>query len=48
MGRRERERKPYSNKNMRREKTFYVYILASLSGTLYVGMTNNLAESIPA
>lgn len=29
---------------MRREKTFYVYILASLSGTLYVGMTNNLAE----
>ncbi len=24
------------------EKRYYVYILASLSGTLYIGITNNL------
>ncbi len=27
---------------MRKEYRFYVYIAASLSGTLYIGMTNNL------
>ena len=27
---------------MRYEKHYYVYILASLSGTLYIGITNNL------
>ena len=27
---------------MRHEKHYYVYILASLSGTLYIGITNNL------
>ena len=27
---------------MNREKHYYVYILASLSGTLYIGITNNL------
>jgi putative endonuclease len=26
----------------RRQRCWYVYILSSLSGTLYVGMTNNL------
>ena len=29
-----------------REKRFYVYILASLSGTLYIGITNNLAGRV--
>ena len=27
-------------------KTYYVYILASDSGTLYVGMTNNLEQRL--
>ena len=30
----------------RREYRFYTYILGSLSGTLYIGMTNNLARRI--
>ena len=30
---------------MRKEKTYYVYILASRpNGTLYIGVTNNLAR----
>jgi len=28
----------------RREYRFYIYILGSLSGTLYIGMTNNLVK----
>jgi putative endonuclease len=28
------------------EKTFHVYILASKSGVLYVGMTNNLVRRV--
>jgi len=28
------------------EKSYYVYILASLSGTLYIGITNNLERRI--
>ncbi len=27
-------------------KTFYVYILASVSGTLYTGMTNNIKRRV--
>lgn len=27
---------------MKREYNFYVYIMASLSGTIYIGVTNNL------
>jgi putative endonuclease len=30
----------------RREYRFYIYILGSLSGTLYIGMTNNLVKRI--
>jgi putative endonuclease len=30
----------------RREYRFYTYILGSLSGTLYIGMTNNLARRV--
>ena len=30
----------------RREFRFYVYIVGSISGTLYIGMTNNLARRI--
>ena len=30
----------------RREYRFYTYILGSLSGTLYIGMTNNLIRRI--
>ena len=29
-----------------RDKTFYVYIMASKSGTLYVGMTNNIKRRV--
>lgn len=31
---------------MRREYEFFVYIMASKSGTLYVGFTNNLQERV--
>ncbi len=31
---------------MRREYNFYVYILASESGTLYVGFTNNIYRRV--
>lgn len=31
---------------MSRQLHFYVYILASLSGTLYVGLTDNLKRRI--
>ncbi len=27
-------------------KTFYTYIMASVTGTLYVGMTNNIKERV--
>ena len=30
----------------RREYRFYTYIVGSLSGTLYIGMTNNLAKRV--
>ena len=30
----------------RREYRFYTYILGSISGTLYIGMTNNLTRRI--
>jgi putative endonuclease len=30
----------------RREYRFYTYILGSISGTLYIGMTNNLARRV--
>lgn len=30
----------------RREYRFYVYIMGSLSGTLYIGMTNNLQKRV--
>jgi len=30
----------------RRERHFYTYILGSTSGTLYIGMTNNLVRRI--
>jgi len=28
------------------DKTFYIYIMASKSGTLYVGMTNNIKRRV--
>ena len=31
---------------MKREYDFYIYILASSSGTLYTGMTNNLLRRV--
>ena len=31
---------------MYRNKHYFVYILASLSGTLYIGMTNNLEKRV--
>lgn len=31
---------------MRQPKRYYVYILGSISGTLYVGMTNNLHRRV--
>jgi len=31
---------------VRREYRFYTYILGSISGTLYIGMTNNLARRV--
>ena len=29
-----------------KNKTFYIYIMASKSGTLYVGMTNNIKRRV--
>ncbi len=31
---------------MREKKLYYVYIMGSISGTLYIGMTNNLERRI--
>ena len=31
---------------MRRQKLYYVYILASISGTLYIGITSALEERV--
>ena len=31
---------------MRRQKLYYVYILASISGTLYIGLTSTLEERV--
>ena len=35
-----------SRKKLKRQKVFYVYILASLSGTLYVGLTDDLRRRV--
>ena len=32
----------YNQQNMREKRSYYVYILASFSGTLYVGVTNDI------
>jgi putative endonuclease len=39
-------RDPYWLKNHAISKVFYVYILASLSGTLYVGLTDDLRRRV--
>jgi len=31
---------------MRKQKSYYVYILASISGTLYIGITSTLEERL--
>jgi putative endonuclease len=31
---------------MRRQKFYYVYVLASISGTLYIGITSTLEERV--
>ena len=31
---------------MRRDRRFHIYILASSSGTLYIGVTNNLVKRV--
>jgi putative endonuclease len=31
---------------MQRDRRYYVYILGSISGTLYIGMTNNLERRV--
>ena len=40
---------PYSTElitDMRANRRYYVYILGSISGTLYIGMTNNLERRV--
>jgi putative endonuclease len=32
--------------SMQRDRRYYVYILGSISGTLYIGMTNNLERRV--